>query len=367
MRIYAERMKHAESNPIVKISRYLSNALTNDIEAYELLSALSDTLSLPDFLYYLLFEAVAQYLRDQQSSEGLPLHHYLAQLPDNDFLIGADPENTYKRLSEDLQLRKEFITAERIRNKIPYDIEQSAWLQKMNVRSNLRDGYKLTPFQFEQLREKHILGIHKKLAFRQFKNSKHSTNSEIIDYYYTLKSHAATIQQETNIQLRLIRAINLNDLESRNAYLFLLQAARCCYNLGITELDDSVIEYLRLLCGNYNYNNGELYIAHNPVLISQNFIMPALQGDFSQIDCYIELLVYAHYYRTVFLPPLLRASAFSCNDVWEFFFSENSILSGKTIFNLYANVYPIDNASHVLPILRKLIDKLTIDPLATSY
>lgn len=362
------------SSPLISVYKELLQNINSSCYPCDCSNLFSGPISIPKFAYYVLFEAVAERIREKLRDEPQSLHAYISLLDENDDLIKGY-EDPYDQISTDLQLRKEFLLSELARFDLERNTEKITWVDKMENRSNLRNGYGFTLLQLKQLHDKNKLSIQKKNRFRQFSSDSHVKKTvvqeRIIQYYTSLKSYAEECKAELDVKLRVINAINLNDFESRNICMFLYHTAQYCADNNISEIDEDTIKRLIKITGVAKSENGCL-ICHKPVVYMMNYIKPAMAGDDQEIDRYMDIESRGLYYRRIFLPPLLERIEFSYEDVWNFFFcspqpfATNLILS-YNIFDIFPAELNWDNKENVIPILRRLIKEITIDPLSKTF
>jgi len=176
-RLYQEHQKRLEENPLYQLSLSVADYIQNSLDEIECAYLFSDSMSLLDFSNYVMFEAVAQDIRDKQQANTAPLHHYVQifvdDCPNDRSIVPADIEATYKLFDRDLPLRKDFLLAVIRRSNVPWD-EYLNWMQKIKKRSDYRKGYRLTPLQFEQLHDRQDFFIKKVHELRRFINPKHA-------------------------------------------------------------------------------------------------------------------------------------------------------------------------------------------------
>ncbi len=359
-RIYQEYQESLNANPLAHLYKIVCQEITHDLGCSGLLDGV---MSAYQYAYYLLFEAVAQKLKDEAVSDATSIHSYLSSLPEDDSFLGGDITNAAKVVSYDFALRKEFHFSELTRLGIPFDVEIAKEYQKMGDRSFLHDGYKLTRFQLEQLHDKEDFTIKKVNEFRQFRSSKHTKNEDVIAFYDVIIEHVKKCKAETDVKMRVIQAINLYDFENKNIPMFLYHTAKyCAYNgIKVKDLDETRLYLLLCVCGVIRIGNSMVY--HKPVVAMRDYIAPALEKNTIEIDRYLQLEYYGLYFRKEILPSLLDKISYTYEEINQFFFSPAPFTS-YDVFGPYLSGVEWSNASKLIPVLRKLIAELTIDPLS---
>lgn len=361
-RFYREYQESMERNPLSQVYDSLCQAIRQELKTYGAESLLDGVMSISQYAGYLLFEAVAQRLRETSKEDASSIHSYLSQLPEDDPMVFDGIVSVAKQVSNDFALRKDFLLAEISRLHLPIDSETVLEYQKMRERSALHGGYRLTPVQLEQLHDRASLWIQKKHRFRQFRSSKHTTNEDITQFYDLLIQHAQACKRETDIAKRIIRAINLNDFENKNICMFLYRVAEYCAEQGISakELDEEQITLLSYITGVISCDRA--MVTHKPVVIMKHYIEPAIQGDWDEINRLVNLEFLGLHFRLEYLPGLLDRTRYTNEDINRFFLSPPDPL--YDIFAMYSPEIQWDPRGRIASNLRVLIDLLTVDPLS---
>ena len=307
------------------------------------------------FSFYLVFETVAQWVRENLQSETKTIYESVKDT--YDFSPGASGKEKSEPLKDtlwDFCLRKDFLMAEIRRNHIPWDADKTGWMQKRE------NAYRLTPLQLQQLYDKESFCIKRVNELRRFRNPKHAPIDDIIAYYKKLMTHAEMCRNECEAKKRVISAINLNDFE--NISLFLYRTARYCAELGVKEIT-SDIEW-NLLALTAIVSCGEGYtVTHKPVLFMQSYIPAAIYGDVPIIDLYVYLELEGLRIRKEVLYNWLDATRFTYQDIDDFICK----WSCYDVFQIYSEIdlEVTKQTKKAIAILRDLIDRLTVDPLST--
>ncbi len=106
-------------------------------------------------------------------------------------------------------------------------------------------------------------------------------------------------------------------------------------------------------------------VYHKPVVAMRGYIAPALGKDIMEIDRYLQLEYYGLYFRKEVLPSLLDKVSYIYEEINQFFFPPVPFPS-YDVFGPYLSGVEWSKASKLIPVLRKLIAELTIDPLSTD-
>lgn len=372
-RIFQEQQKKGESNPLYGLCNKVSTRVEELIGTYAMDILYKDGIMTPtQFSYYVVFEAVAERIREEQRKEGRPVNQYLKELCQtnpNDSLLAKDSdginyEDTYKKVSKIIGLRKEFMDAEICRHKLAYDSDTVQWMQKMNERSNLREGYRFTSLQFEQIHDNDDFFIKKVHELRRFINPKHAPNRDVVQYYDSLVKHAERCFAAPDARTRVTSAINLNDFENRNLSFFLYRVAKYCFEHGIKEIDEVAESHLLAICAavNVNFDHARILVTHKPVLSMMDHIPAAMSNSSWDIDQYVALELLGCSLRIGELPHMLNQLQYTYEDIDQFICGPAPFL-GYNVFQIYAPV-EWDEKGKIIALLRQLIAKLTVDPLS---
>lgn len=360
-RFYREYQEAREQNPLLKIYTNLYQIILQEAETLGAEFLFDGIMSASQYTCYLLFESVAQKMRNTLEAEAVSIHGYLSHFSEDDPFILGDYLVAAKRVSNDFSLRKDFHFAEIGRLSLPLDSEITLEYQKMRDRSALHGGYNLTLFQLEQLHDQHDFCIQRKNRFRQFQSSKHTTNNDVIAFYASLVEHAQNCKVQNDIKLRVIQAVNLNDFENKNICVFLYHLARYCANnkISIKELDEAQKTLLSYITAVISYE--QAMVVHKPVLMMKEYIEPAIQRDEVEISRLINLELWGLHFRLSVLPSLLDKSRYTYEDINQFFLS-GPVTSSYNTYKLYTTGFEWDDKT--ISNLRALIGLLTIDPLS---
>lgn len=356
-RLFQERQKAMEQNPLYQLSVRVRNQLQDWIPAKVLENMANAGMSPMQFSFYLVFETAAQWVRENLQSETKTIYESVKDT--YDFSPGASGKEKSEPLKDtlwDFCLRKDFLMAEIRRNHIPWDADKTGWMQKRE------NAYRLTPLQLQQLYDKESFCIKRVNELRRFRNPKHAPIDDIIAYYKKLMTHAEMCRNECEAKKRVISAINLNDFENKNISLFLYRTARYCAELGVKEIT-SDIEW-NLLALTAIVSCGEGYtVTHKPVLFMQSYIPAAIYGDVPIIDLYVYLELEGLRIRKEVLYNWLDATRFTYQDIDDFICK----WSCYDVFQIYSEIdlEVTKQTKKAIAILRDLIDRLTVDPLST--
>lgn len=366
-RLYQEHQKHLEQNPLYQLSLSVADYIQNSLDEIECADLFSGSMSLLDFSNYLVFESVAQDIRDKQQANTAPLHHYVQLLvddcPNDRSIVPSDIAATYKLFDRDLPLRKNFVLASVRRSNVPW-VEYLNWIKERKKRPDYRKGYRLTPLQFEQLHDRQDFFIKKVHELRRFINPKHAPIADVKAYYTSLVNHAQECLKESDPQKRVMHAINLNDFESRNPAFFLVKVAEQCEKTGITHIDAQTECLLLALTAiiSQSSNGYRWLVTHKPVLFIDRYISTALNHDLVEINRYINLVLWGLQLRLDVIPNMLKDHPYTYED-FDAFIQAPSPFSLYNVFALYSEPN-WDEKGKTISILRTLIDKLTVDPLS---
>lgn len=399
-RLFQEQLKTMEQNPLYQLSIRVCNQLSDWIPESVIENMASVGMSPMQFSFYLVFETVAQWARDELQSETKTIYESVKETYDfslfdldkgrtaptvdalqdyglrkklgvseisrnhggvethdfSSFNSNKEKAEPLKDTLRDFGLRKEFLVAEMSRNHMPWNTEELKWMHKSG------SAYRLTPMQLQQLHDKDTFYIKKVNELRRFRNPKHAPIDDVIAYYQSLIVHAEALRNEDDEKKRVISAINLNDFENRNISLFLYRAAIYCADLGIKKISSDIERSLLALTAVVSC--GKTYkVTHKPVLFMQNYIPAAICGDASIIDLYVYLELEGLRIRKEVLYSWLDATQFTYQDIDDFIYK----WSCYDVFQVYSgiNLEVNKQTKKAIAILRDLIDRLTIDPLST--
>lgn len=328
-----------------------------------------------EFMKYLVFEAVAEDVRQmQQTQDTLPLHSIIKHSIENTpgATYQTDSEEELKKQSKELGLRLDFLSAEIQRHGLPEDSAILTEHQDMMKRNNRRKGYRITPIQFQQLTDKDDFFIKKVHELRRFISSKHAPNSDVIRYYDSLMKHAQDCSRAQAAMDRVISAINLNDFENKNLPIFLYYTARHCYEHNIKNIDTESEQNLIALSGALSdrENRYRLLSTHKPVLFLPQYLSAAFDHSSAEMTEIINIRLCGQQVIKQVLSGILCRTSYTYENIDQFACNPN----GYNFYNIFT-YYRIpnlpdgdsiwDEKGKIISILRKLIDKLTVDPLST--
>ena len=354
-RLFQEQQEEMMQNPLYQLSAKIRAQLQEWIPQEVIDCMMNAGMSPMQFAYYLVFEAVAQWVRDNQQSELMSIYESVNAHDFNTIDTVTEKAEPLKDTLRDFYLRKDFLMAEIRRNHIPWDADKTGWMQKRE------NAYRLTPLQLQQLYDKESFYIKKVNELRRFQNSKHAPIDDVIAYYKSLMTRAEMCRNERDAKKRVISAINLNDFENKNISLFLYRTARYCAELGVKEITFDIEWNLLALTAIVSYGEGYT-VTHKPVLFMKDYIPAAVCGNKSIIDLYIYLELRGLWIRKKVLPDWLTMTQFSYQDIDDFICKWRCY----DIFQVYSGISFEDDkqTKKAMAILRNLIGKLTVDPLS---
>lgn len=354
-RLFQEQQREMIQNPLYQLSVKIRTQLQEWIPQEVIDCMVNAGMSPMQFSYYLVFEAVAQWVRDNQQSERVSIYESVNAHDFNTIDTVTEKAEPLKDTLWDFCLRKDFLMAEIRRNHIPWDADKTGWMQKHE------NAYRLTPLQLQQLYDKESFCIKRVNELRRFRNPKHAPIDDIIAYYKKLMTHAEMCRNECEAKKRVISAINLNDFENKNISLFLYRTARYCAELGVKEITSDIEWNLLALTAIVSCVE-EYTVTHKPVLFMKDYIPAAVCGNESIIDLYIYLELCGLWVRKKVLPDWLTMTQFSYQDIDDFICKWRCY----DIFQVYSGISFEDDkqTKKAMAILRNLIGKLTVDPLS---
>lgn len=359
---YQEHLKQLEKNPLYQLSVRVENCIVDYIDEDAYMFLFSGVMTPSAFSVYLVFEAVAQDIRNNQRKDASPLYKYVKEISAKDFLGNSpDPAAINKPFQRDLALRKKFLTADAKRSRVPR-IEELEWLHSMKNQKDYRHGYTLTSLQFEQLHDRDDFFIKKTHELRRFITPKHAPAADVKRYYSSLVNHAQKCQKEIDPRKRVVYAINLNDFESRNLSFFLAKVAAQCCQKNITHIDDTTENLLLALTGAISLGDDGCLVTHRPVPLMDRYIPAALNCDLSEINRYVQLILLGLYMRIEVIPDMMKECPYTYED-FDAFIQSSLPLPKYNVFDLYSEPN-WDEKGQTISILRTLIKKLTVDPLS---
>lgn len=284
----------AEENPLYAVCDQLASQLPTLLGSHDLFSPSEDGVSYTQYAKYLIFESIAEHIRQKQRAEdSRPLHAYIRDSYEESEGAGASivAEEALKKVSKDLGLRMEFLSAKLKRHKLSNVPDILADYEKMKTRGNRRYGYHFTPIQYQQLTDRDDFYIKKVHELRRFRNAKHAPKEDVIRYYNSLFEHAKKCRNSQSVKERVIFAINLNDFENENLSLLLYCIARYCFEHNITTIAKGSENRLGILSGSLSYSNDgyRLLSTHKPILLLNHYIPAAFDCSAAKINQYIFL------------------------------------------------------------------------------
>ena len=355
-KFFQKRQKEMEINPLYQLSVKVRNQLYNWIPERAIEDMMEIGMSPMQYSFYLVFEIVAQWVRDDLQSETTTIYRSVKEKFDfNETVSDRGKAETLKDTLWDFELRKKFLMAEIKRSGIAEDKKELEWMQKRE------NAYRLSPVQLQQLYDKDDFYIKKVDEFRRFRNSKHAPIDDVIKYYESLISHAEMCRSECDVKKRAISAINLNDFENKHLSLFLYRVAKYCADLEVKAITSAVEKNLLKLTAAVSC--GENYkVTHKPVLFMQDYISAAVCGDAAIIDLYIWLELQGLWIRKEVLSNWLSNIQFGYQEIDDFISKWNCY----NIFGLYSkiNFEGDQQTKKTIALLRDLINRLTVDPLS---
>lgn len=344
-------------------------------EAWNFSPFLDDRVSYKTFIGSLVFESVADHIRQKQKHEdAVPLHSHIKHSLENSFenFTWVTSEEMLKTYSKDLDLRLNFLSAEIQRRGLSNEAQIIMEHDEMKVNGNRRKGYNITPIQFQQLSDRNDLFIKKVHELRRLINSKHATNSDAIRYYASLMEHAEVCSKKSDAKERIISAINLNDFENKNISLFLYFTARYCFEHNIDKITEESVQNLIALSGAISYSAyGRKFLStRKPVLIMSQYISSAFKHSSEEITEYINLRICSLFLLKNVLPHMLNKIRFTYEDINQLFcdpdYNIYNIFSYYALPNFPDSDSIWDPKGKMISLLRKLIGILTVDPLSTN-
>lgn len=369
-RIYQEYLKKAEQEPISisELVLRVQNTIRILFKESDLEYFFGGLISLSEFACYLVFEAVAQDIREKL--EKMRVYEYAKSFYANGVNIGdesfpdSDIHNLYRGVDRDVNLRKEFLTAAITRQRVPLDEEKLKWIHDIRDPSKIRYGYSFTKLQMEQLHDKDDFWIKKVHELRRFQNPKHAPNRDVKQYYESLTAHAQKSLNQSEAKDRVLAAINLNDFENHNLSFFLYHVAEYCIRNGKEKIDAAMETCLLTIASALSLGEGETStkVFHKPVLFMRRFIPAAVDGCADEISRYAHLEFLGLCLRKSVLPEMLKEIQYSYEDVDAFVRAPDGF-PNYNIFQVYDK--PCwDEQGKMISLLRDLIKRLTVDPLS---
>ena len=367
-RIYREHQEKTEQNAISMLALSVQETVQTLLSEAGLGYFFGGLISLPEFVCYVVFEAVAQDIREKL--EKMRVYEYAKSFYVNGVNIGdesfpdSDIHNLYRGVDRDVNLRKEFLTAAITRQRVPLDEEKLKWIHDIRDPSKIRYGYSFTKLQMEQLHDKDDFWIKKVHELRRFQNPKHAPNRDVKQYYESLTAHAQKSLNQSEAKDRVLAAINLNDFENHNLNFFLYRVAEYCIRNGKEKIDEPMESRLLMIASALSWGEGktDMKVFHKPVLFMGRFIPAAVDGCEDEISRYAHLEFLGLCLRKSVLPEMLKEIQYSYEDVDGFIRAPYGLLN----YNIY-QVYDEpswDEQGKMISLLRDLIKRLTVDPLS---
>lgn len=366
--IYQEWGQKIAENPLyqlsLEVSGYIRNSFGNEAECEYLFSG---CMSLPQFANYLVFETVAQDIRDTQKGTAASLYSYVQEItntdPDNPALNSSGIDETYTQFKRDLKLRTKFLHSFATRINLA-NSEELGWTYKMNDRSNFRSGYSFTELQLEQLHDRSDFYIKKVHELRRFAKPKHVPAADIKAYYSNLAAHAQARSKDPDPKWRVLYAVNLNDFECYNPSFFLAKVAEYCIKSGITDLDSDTNTFLLALTSVVvgNTSGSRWTVTHKPMLFLEQYISAAVHQDTTEMSRYLYLVLWGLQLRMEVIPTMLKKHPYTYEDV-DLFIRAPASFFPYNVFELCREP-EWDEKGQMVRLLRELIKTLTVDPLS---
>lgn len=180
--------------------------------------------------------------------------------------------------------------------------------------------------------------------------------SEIKDYYAELEEKSAQRSEVSDLDDRIIYAINLNKFENENLYGICYRIAQYCFDHKIKiiarEMENSLLALTAVIC------EGPVKVHKKPVLLIEkllpSIISKSASGPEEAINKYGKLQFLGLQIRNALqgLPHV----EFTMDDYWEF------ICYDYNVFNLYQNIH-WDSKGQTISALRKIVKIVAVKPL----